>query len=355
MIRKSQSLLFRQRILIAGLAVALSTGLASSAQAGVIPWVFEVIFGPVHRSVPYSPGPVYSYPATQPQVGYTYRAQSYPSTYSYVGYSSYAGYNGFGCAPCRPSLCQCNPCATAGCAVGTVAPSKTPTTTIAFYHPVYGWVTQSCPTDKPVQTATKTDDVSSGTGDVGSKAPEPKKTYADEIDRATGKKKKDPFQPKPTTSVKKQVIPRNATTEAKNSTENKADKPTNPAGDAGTTTTTTTTSSDDADAKATGDTKKADPGFGEGERKPSGEFLKPKLNEKAEEKKAGEKTDAIKIDDLKKGSDLDNKSSWLVPTLDVKRVAFRPGFRNARLARRAELINVDFVIPATSVTRVVSK
>jgi hypothetical protein len=369
MVRQPRSNSTRQRALIAGLAVALTVGLVSSTQAGIIPWVYDVIFGPVHRPVhSYSPGPVYSHP--QPQIGYTYPSRSYPATYSYSGYAG-----GFGCGPCRPSPSQCGPCANSGGAVGSSTTKSNAPTTIAFYHPLYGWVEQSCATDKPVRTAAKTG--------VGSKAPEPKPTFAEEIDPVTGKKK-DPFVA-PTTSVKKPVNARNGekTDAADTKSDDKSAKSDGAAGTTTTvesdkataepkhdnkTTTTTTTSSDDQgnDNKSTEDTKTNDKKSSAKTDTPDGGFAEPKRGKEefvspkdgkveAKEDKAIEKTDKLEIDGLNEELKLDDKASWLVPTLDIKRVAFRPGFRNARLARRSEVIGLDFVIPATSITRIVSK
>ena len=397
-----QLLSSRRRVITVALSLALLAGLGTSAQAGVIPWVYDAIFGPVRPMAPYAPAysvPVYSYRAnSSPRIG----ATSYP-TYSYAGYNG-----GFGCRPCY-SPCQVqSPCVSGACANGacnvTGAASQKAPTTVAFYHPVYGWVTQrgacatsSGGTDKVVPTPDK----GLANGTVGSQAPEAKKTFS------TPKPgEKDPFVSP--MSVKKPVSPRNTTdtaktdattnTDAKAAVVNNADKaaadkgaaskddtttkgddtkadkavvstpavPNAAATDATTTTTTTTSSSDAAAASkdhdatttdsTTTDAKKADGGFaGQPERGIDDKaFVEPKPGEKAKEE-TGDKTLPLKEEDLTKGLELDNKTSWVVPTIGVERIAFRPGFRNARLVRNSKVINVDFVIPATSVTRIVSK
>jgi hypothetical protein len=51
---------------------------------------------------------------------------------------------------------------------------------------------------------------------------------------------------------------------------------------------------------------------------------------------------------------LDKKSSWKFE-VPVQRIAFRAGFRRAKLARTTVSVDVDYVVPAASTLRLVSR
>lgn len=319
--------MIRLRHFVAALALALSASFTSSAQAGIIPWVYDVIFGPVHSRHDYAPAYSYS-PAP---MSYSQPAYSYPSTYSYSGYAG-----GYGCQPCQT---RCNTCATApsGSAKPAAQQQQQPQSTVAFYHPFYGWVSQSCPAASSApQTAAKP-----SPDKVGSRVPDPKATFAEDIEQVAGQKA-DPFVAP--MSVKKPVAPRNgdaATVDdaAAGDAKPKFEATTPPA----------------AGTNSNAPAKPGDAGFAEQpQRGTEPNFVTP-LDGETQPEKSGEKTKPIELDDVSKGLNLDNKSTWVVPAPGVERIAFRPGFRNARLARHSDVVNVDFVIPATSVTRIVSK
>ncbi|MFT5091441.1 MAG: hypothetical protein ACI93T_000254, partial [Porticoccaceae bacterium] len=52
--------------------------------------------------------------------------------------------------------------------------------------------------------------------------------------------------------------------------------------------------------------------------------------------------------------ELDKKSSWKFE-VPVQRIAFRAGFRRAKLARTTVSVDVDYVVPAASTLRLVSR
>lgn len=102
------------------IAVSLVVGSASLSQAGIIPWVYDAVFGPVrspawgYSSYGYSGGYGYS--------GYTPHTASYaPYSYGYASYG-YPSYNS-GCSTCSTNYgwspaWGCNSCSS-GCSMGS--------------------------------------------------------------------------------------------------------------------------------------------------------------------------------------------------------------------------------------------
>ncbi len=80
------------------LSVALVVGLSSAANAGVIPWVYDAVFGPV-RYPAYGYGYGYSYP----EYGYGYRYSPYAVSYAPTYCDSQRGYSS--CGPSGVSNC----------------------------------------------------------------------------------------------------------------------------------------------------------------------------------------------------------------------------------------------------------
>jgi len=115
------------RNVLMGVMLAFGSGMTATADAGLIPWAYNSIFGP---------SPMYGYGYGAPAYGYSagYRG-AYPvssyyspawSTYT-AGYGPSFSYSAFGgnmgaytyANPC--ASCGCNPCCTDGCATGNCA------------------------------------------------------------------------------------------------------------------------------------------------------------------------------------------------------------------------------------------
>lgn len=96
------------------LAVALGvwTGLAATTEAGLIPWVYDAVFGPVGSQRAYYGG---------------YAPMTYGAAFR--GYGP-LGYSDPCCSPCGPA--GCSPCATGACGIQS------------FYGPSYGQCCDPC-------------------------------------------------------------------------------------------------------------------------------------------------------------------------------------------------------------------
>lgn len=113
------------------LACVLGTSCPSPSEAGVIPWAYDAIFGPVgslHRSY-YQP----YYAGYSGYTGASYQPAAYTTGYATNGCSScqqssyYASaYNGCGCSPCG-SACSSGGCASGNCASGNCTANSIPT------------------------------------------------------------------------------------------------------------------------------------------------------------------------------------------------------------------------------------
>ena len=136
-------------LLVLGSVAGFSTANPAPSQAGVIPWVYDAIFGPV-GSLRYGSGygstyaagyPSYSayssfyapmttaYAPTMASAGGCStcgQAANYPST-AYSSYYSdpYASYGGTGCNSCSSGNCSSGNCSNGGCASGNCSGSNT--------------------------------------------------------------------------------------------------------------------------------------------------------------------------------------------------------------------------------------
>lgn len=116
---------FRRWIFIFSIAAALSAGHSATAQAGLIPWLYDAIFGPNvprgHYGAGYAPmGGHYGGATLAPATAYMPPRTSYmmPSSASYtMGYAA--------SDPCAPI---CDPCGTGACVGGACGTSFPPAT-----------------------------------------------------------------------------------------------------------------------------------------------------------------------------------------------------------------------------------
>ena len=122
------------RLSCLGLLVACVAGVGSPAptEAGVIPWLYDSVFGPVGSIQARSGYAPYSAGYTPYSVGYTPYSVGY--TPYYGGYSSYYYGNSSsacGCSPCAGACgtgCASGNCATGNCATGNCATGNCSTT-----------------------------------------------------------------------------------------------------------------------------------------------------------------------------------------------------------------------------------
>ena len=113
------------------LASVLGSSCPSASEAGVIPWAYDAIFGPVGslRGSNYTP----YYAGYSGYTGASYQPAAYSYGYATNGCSScqqssyYAStYNGCGCSPCG-SACSSGGCASGNCASGNCTANSIPT------------------------------------------------------------------------------------------------------------------------------------------------------------------------------------------------------------------------------------
>ena len=398
------------------LAVALIPGQFSTADAGVIPWLYDAVFGPVghygYGGYGYG-GYAYRYPYAAPQVSYAMPAVS----------------------PYRaPSNCGPSGCGTAGCAVSSYAvPSYSVGYRPLFIAPAYcstggcstvssGWryaagncgtcsVTSSSSAcsaktawksekseSKEAKTEWETEVIRSEaavpTPATKDEAPVPQKTFADEP--------ADPSKGQPA-AVEKVVADGGAETGNEASAEaNPADpnwtetgKPAaeiaaeaevaneGSAGDAAVTGAGAEAAAASVEEGATEEagSGKPDAGFGETLRGVD-EDVNQIFSEPVKGVEAvieGEGTPAVTTPVLPEGLEtlpegleglpevgptlnseealpleLEEKSSWKFET-PVRRIAFRAGFRRATVARTSVSVDVDYVLPSTATLRLVSR
>ena len=356
-------------------AVAMVTCLLSSTQAGVIPWVYDAIFGPVR------------YPAYGSGYGY---GVSYAPQMNY-GYSPYSQ-----CSPCASNVGyaqQASPCASGRCSTGGCP------TTVAYYpaFPMgYRVVSSQC---SPCSTK-KTDWRASGS--TGEKAPEPR----DEGKTTFAEEEKDPFdaqKPARPLSEITPVKPEGKTASGENTTAGKAtaatgaeatgtsvieqikkdkweetSKSVKGATAAATPGNVTTDAAKAAAAAATVEVVAPETGAAEvkpGETSAEG-ITTPLIGEGAagddvgagettregEPKKASEEKEPaaagdggeIKPLEVKQLEGEQNKAAWKI-SQPVHRIAFRASFRDVRIARVSRTVEADYVIPAASLTRIAER
>lgn len=294
------------------LVITLVTSLLSTTQAGIIPWIYDVVFGPV-------------------------RPQSYSSSY----------YRGYG--PCAPA--PCSPCATFG-AASPCGPSGCRTT--AFRSP--------CPTacqTSSDQTVTKL----VPTPDPVDVAPKPK-TFV------TESQVPDPHETEKKAAEEAAVAKTNASTGAEGDIQQASGTADAKPADARVEQTPATVSAvadPGGDAKAEASDESAgskvetdDEGFAKPIKRnqpegTSGESVPgAQQSEEGDGGKAPGLPEAADDADLKKALDLDKKSSWNVPRTP-QRISVRAAFRNARIARRSIRVDQDYVLPTSSTTRIAGR
>lgn len=365
-----------QRFGILVLALALVPGQFSTADAGVIPWLYDAVFGPVghygYGGYGYGGyGTAYQYPYSGPRISYavpTWSGQSNcgpagcaPASYS-VGYRPTYCSTG-GCSTVlsayRSSAGSCGACsvvasANSACAAKTAWKSK------ESKEAKTEWPTEIITSEATVPTPAAQDE-----------APKPK-TFADEpADPANG-------QP---VAVEKVVGDQDGgvTSDGKAAPGDPNWTETGKPATAVETETPATTAAEGAAADGTGEDAATDDkatgnaGFGEtlrdGEEDVNKIFTKPvKGVEEAVEGEAAPTTTPL-LPDRPEGLpetgseseleealplELDKKSSWKFE-VPVQRIAFRAGFRRAKLARTTVSMDVDYVVPSALTLRLVSR
>lgn len=382
-----------RRLGILVLTLALVPGLMSTTDAGVIPWVYDAIFGPVR---PYG----YS--------NYGYGGYGYGTSYRYpyagqqVSYMTPASPVYYRSSTCGPSGCRTAACATPSYTVGYRSILSTPgcctTSGCSSALTAYRYSSGNCGTCSVVASASGTCDAQTSWKSKEAKtewkaehvrgeaavptpvtqddAPMPK-TFADE---SVAPSKGEPM------SVEKVV--------AEESSKATAGKPV--AGDPNWNSTGKPAAGATVGAEASpgnvepaptavgaepiaGDTAaggKATAGFGPAVRGGDSNSASPK--EKFEEPLKGAEVDAVPtttpalpeglentpVEPLKEAApeldinnlplELENKSTWMLD-VPVRRIAFRAGFGQVRLARTSSKVDVDYVVPTTASMSLVSR
>ena len=315
-----------RRLGVSFLAVLLSLSMVTTSQAGLIPWLYDSIFGPHHGS-PY-----------------------------HVGYGR-----------CAPTFCQpvrCNPCAVSCAPTGTCR-TGTPTT-VAFYHPFYGTVVTRSACDA------KTNWKSSGK--EGDKAPEPKTTFAGsdpfnkegatpmEVNRpktpvepeegeeagvvqASGEKAADQGEGASSSNpdnseAGKEAVPGQIEDSASGTPASGADG----------------TANSESPTGSEGDQKKET--FKATQRDDDGEKFQPaKTSEDGEGADGSGKDGTQESESIEEGAEclcLEDVSTWKVRT-PVRRVPFRPGYGHVRLARAKVQVQGDHALSPESITRIAGR
>lgn len=371
-----------QRFGILVLALALVPGQFSTADAGVIPWLYDAVFGPVghygYGGYGYGGyGTAYRYPYAGPRVSYAVPTWSGQSNCGPAGCAT-TSYS----VAYRPTYCSTGGCSTVLSGYRYTAGSCGTCSTVASSNSACAAKTawkskesKEAKTEWPTEVITKESAVP--TPAAQDAAPKPK-TFADEpadpangqpvaVEKVvgaqdggtTGGGKVGPGDPnwtetgKPATAVVTETPATSDTTVAE--------------GAAAGTTGEEAATSENAE-KAAGNA-----GFGEtlrdGEEDVNRIFAEPvKGVEEAVEGEAAPTTTPLLPDALEgipeSGSEseveealpleLDKKSSWKFE-VPVQRIAFRAGFRRAKLARTTVSVDVDYVVPATSTLRLVSR
>ena len=368
------------------LATAMVTCLLSTTQAGIIPWVYDTIFGPV-RYPAY--GPVYSAP---------------PSYYS-----------PYRCSPCGPvssqpkSSCSNGRCSTGGCS------------TMAYYPT---WPIGYAVVSSPCKTACSTEKTDWRATETDRQAPEPreegKTTFADQEDPFNANKPPQPAEEETPVKPEKATVASEgrADGEATVATEGhdvpikerigkewKETAKTEPAdgeeispgetgGEAAKSAKTTggekkatgpeaagtpeekpgegstavvapkvenpaeesSTPAEEKKAPLLGDEVEDKTNFGkntrEGEENPAGEG-EEKSGEDAEAAKPAEGSDTKPLE-VKPLEEIQNKASWKF-SRPARRIAFRASFGNVKITRVSRSAKTDYVIPAASLTRIAER
>ena len=372
------------------LALALVPGQFSTADAGVIPWLYDAVFGPVghygyggYGYGGYGYGgyssTAYRYPYAGPQVSYTM-----PDARTYQVPSS-CGPTGCGPAGCatpsysvagrpmfiRPGYCSTGACSTVLCGYRYVASSCDTCSSVASSGSACAaktvwkskeskeskteWETEVVRGEAAVPTPAATDE-----------APRPA-TFADEP--------ADPSQAQPEVAVEKVVAGSGADVGNKATADTDPEwattgKPASgPAADAAPAGAVEEAAAETAAGVAAGSAP-GDSGFGETQRGPEEDVNKPFEKaiqgvEPANEGEAATTTaplledgDALpKADETPEAAqalELEEQSS-LKFRAPFKRIAFRAGFGRATVARTSVVVNDDYVVPAAVALRLVSR
>ncbi|MBC8291104.1 MAG: hypothetical protein H8E37_12385 [Planctomycetes bacterium] len=368
------------------LAVAMVTCLLSTTQAGIIPWVYDTIFGPVR------------YPAYGPAYGPVYSA---PTSY----------YSPSRCSPCAVNYRAASSCSTGRCSTGRCSTLAYYPTWPIGYAVVSSPCSTKCSTKKTDWRATETD----------RRAPEPRDegntTFADEKDPFNANKPPQPAEEETPVKPEKSIAAGEEGTgesevpikerAGKDWKETSKKKPVEEAektpGETG----------GEIGKPAEGTGGESTPGaeeVGKPEEKPaetgaesaspgdaSTDVLPPIVKEKpgetpaAEGKKSpplgdedktnfgknvregestetpaeseeGETGEASKADESGESKPLEakplpkvqDKSSWKF-SRPARRIAFRASFGNVRISRVARSVKADYVIPAASLTRIAER
>lgn len=256
-----------RRTSIALLVAGLVTSLLSTTQAGVIPWLYDAIFGP-----------------------------AYPHFYG--GYAP--GWSAYGCAPA-----PCNPCRVGYAPRSSSSSSSGTCSTTAFYG--------------PSGTACSTSIACAGNSDatVGKLAPEPEDV------------------PPAAKTLDDAPVPDPARLDLEHT------KPTV----SGVPAPESTTGTEDA-------------GFGAG---PSGDdstdvFAPPVIRSEGSTDAEAAPAEAAPTssEETPPTLDLDGRTSWTTP-VSKQRVGMQSTFRNARIARHAQSLDHDYVIPIRTTARIAGR
>jgi len=367
-----------QRFGILVLALALVPGQFSTADAGVIPWLYDAVFGPVgHYGYGGSGyggyGTAYRYPYASPRISYAVPTWSGQSNCGPAGCATTSYSVGY-----RPTYCSTGGCSTVLSAYRYSAVNCGACSVVASSNSACAAKTawkskesKEAKTEWPTEVIT--DEAAVPTPATQDEAPKPKTFAVEPADPANG-------QP---VAVEKVVGDQNGGTTGGGKAA-PGDPNWTETGKPATAVVTETPAASDtavaegADATGTGEeaatNEKAvgDAGFGEtlrdGEEDVNKIFAEPvKGVEEAVEGEAAPTTTPL-LPDLKglpkTGSEseldkvlpleLDKKSSWKFE-VPVQRIAFRAGFRRAKLARTTVSVDVDYVVPAASTLRLVSR
>jgi hypothetical protein len=373
------------------LALALVPGQFSTADAGVIPWLYDAVFGPVGHYGYGGYGYGYQNPYAGPQVSY-----AMPAAPAYQVRSN-CGPTGCGPAGCatpsytvgyrpmfvRPTYCSTGACSTvlngyvstaSNCGTCSSVASTTVASSSSACAAQTAWKSKEAKTEWPTEVIT---------GEAAVPAPAakddaPKPTFKDEP--------ADPSKTQPTVAVEKVVV--GSGDVAGNGTKAAADQNWTESGKPATAASSPAAGGEAAagqpvaDGEAVtaegvaGDVAESAPGsagFGETQRGPEEDVNKifseplpgvesaigeeavptttPLLPEAAEGLPKTGETPAI---EAAQPLNLEDQSS-LKFHAPVKRIAFRAGFGRATVARTSVVVNDDYVVPTAVTLRLVSR
>lgn len=339
------------------LALALVPGQLSTADAGVIPWLYDAVFGPVgHYGGGYGGGYGYGVPSTYsyyrgPGIGYAVPPSSNRSsncgpvgcgpagcaTAPYrVSYSPFFGVPRLcptgGCTPVltgyRYSSGNCGSCATVACAKSTCDAQTAWKSNGARTE----WSTEVVDGEAAVPTPVTAEE-----------APRPKKTFNDEP--------ADPSKAQPNSVGKVVIEDTGGITSGGKPGPGDAQPAT--AGEETSAGFSATLREDDAtdDDQFKKPIPGTEPEVNDGAAPTKTQQLPENLPEDTDGSPATESAPGL---DINLPLELENQSSWKVE-FPVRRIAFRAGFGRAKVARTSVSVNADYVVPTTVAMRLVSR